>query len=243
MSKVNVKVKIVIPKKGKKKKGKKSKAKAKAEKEKKQKIKDTSYLMDMLFSFIGVSSKDSAGANISQVQDRLNLSAQSCQKSRQTAGTTDKLPGSTDHHKVFSETISSAGGDSMRQSLAASQRSFAAPADLSDFVPELLPVSCGYFFNIIRKLLMKQRKQVIRYLLLETEGRTFDRLLKYVNYHSLADLLMELMQLNVVYQPSPAPSYLDQIDRAGSSLADDDDDSKKDGDEEGKPAGPRMSED
>jgi hypothetical protein len=154
--------------------------------------------MDMLFSFIGVSSRDSTGASISQVQDRLNLNAASCQKSRQTAGTTDKLPGSTDHHKVFSETMSS-GGESMRQSLAASQRSFSAPADLSDFVPELLPVSCGYFFNIIRKLLMKQRKQVIRYLLLETEGRTFDRLLKYVNYHSLADLLMELMQLNVVY--------------------------------------------
>jgi len=34
---------------------------------------------------------------------------------------------------------------------------------------------------------------VIKYLLLDTEGRTFDQLLKYIRYHSLADLLMELM--------------------------------------------------
>lgn len=37
-------------------------------------------------------------------------------------------------------------------------------------------------------------------MLLDTQGRTFDQLLKYIRYHSLADLLMELMQLSVVYQ-------------------------------------------
>ena len=66
-------------------------------------------------------------------------------------------------------------------------------------LPELLPVSCGYFKNILLKVLLKQRKQVIKYLLLDTQGRTFDQLLKYIRYHSLADLLMELMQLSVVY--------------------------------------------
>ena len=60
-------------------------------------------------------------------------------------------------------------------------------------VPELLPVSCGYFKNILLKTLLKQRKQIIKYILLDTEGRTFDQLLKYIRYHSLADLLMELM--------------------------------------------------
>jgi len=42
---------------------------------------------------------------------------------------------------------------------------------------------------------------VIRYILLHTKGKIFDRLVKYVQYHSLSDLLMELMQVNVLYQP------------------------------------------
>ena len=96
-------------------------------------------------------------------------------------------------------------------------------------LPELLPVSCGYFKNILLKILLKQRKQVIKYLPLDTQGRTFDQLLKYISYHSLADLLMELMQLSVVYQQTPvvggASTVYDDGDTqpTGSSLADDDD--------------------
>lgn len=48
---------------------------------------------------------------------------------------------------------------------------------------------------------MKQRKHILRYLLLHCKGRAFERLVKYVKYHSLADLLIEFMQLNVVFQP------------------------------------------
>ena len=113
-------------------------------------------------------------------------------------------------------------------------------------LPELLPVSCGYFKNILLKILLKQRKQVVKYLLLDTEGRAFDQLLKYVRYHSLADLLMELMQLSVVYQqPSDvgaASSVYDTGDgaqREGSSLVDDNDD---DTDEKKDPQdGPKMT--
>ena len=101
-------------------------------------------------------------------------------------------------------------------------------------LPELLPVSCGYFKNILLKILLKQRKQVIKYLLLDTQGRTFDQLLKYIRYHSLADLLMELMQLSVVYQQSPvvgASSSVyeaDGADKEGSSLVDDGDENNDD---------------
>lgn len=52
---------------------------------------------------------------------------------------------------------------------------------------------------------------MIKYLLLDTQGRTFDQLLKYVSYHSLADLLMELMQLSVVYQQSPVVGGASQV--------------------------------
>ena len=74
----------------------------------------------------------------------------------------------------------------------------------------------------------------------------FDQLLKYGSYHSLADLLMELMQLSVVYQqPSDiggASSVYDMGDgaqREGSSLVDDNED---DIDGQGDPqGGPKMT--
>lgn len=40
---------------------------------------------------------------------------------------------------------------------------------------------------------------MLRYMLITTGGRIFDRLVQYIKYHSLSDLLLELMQLNVTY--------------------------------------------
>jgi len=79
---------------------------------------------------------------------------------------------------------------------------------------------------------MKQRKQLIRYILLDTEGRVFDQLLKYIKYHSLSELLMELMQLSVTYEQS--------LVGTGSAIYGD---VGRDGDDEGKQenAGPRMT--
>lgn len=50
---------------------------------------------------------------------------------------------------------------------------------------------------------MKQRKVMLRYLLLHSEGRAFDRLIKFIKYHSLSDLLIDMMNLTVGYQESP----------------------------------------
>jgi len=61
------------------------------------------------------------------------------------------------------------------------------------FYPELLPVSCGYFYNIVMMLLVKKRKEVLKYLLISSGGIIFDRLVHYTHYHSLSNLLMELM--------------------------------------------------
>ena len=57
---------------------------------------------------------------------------------------------------------------------------------------------------------MKQRKVMLRYILLHAQGKPFDWLVKYIKYHSLSDLLMELMQLTVAYQESPGQSALMQ---------------------------------
>jgi hypothetical protein len=59
-----------------------------------------------------------------------------------------------------------------------------------------MPVTCGYFYNIVRQLLAKARKQTMKYLLLDCKGRLFDKLVDNINHHSLSELLVELMQLN-----------------------------------------------
>ena len=44
---------------------------------------------------------------------------------------------------------------------------------------------------------------MLRYVLVHSKGKPFDRLVKFIKYHSLSDLLMEMMQLTVGYQESP----------------------------------------
>lgn len=201
---VNVSVKIYTKKgQNKKKKGKKSKKK-KVEEPPPNNPND---LLDVLFSFIGVSSQDNS-SQVLETQYKLGLFEEQYLSSRQTAGTTTKLPGETEKMADFSETMSSRS--SRRDFNTSAIKSSAVNEDVQP-LPELLPVSCGYFKNILLKILLKQRKQVIKYLLLDTQGRTFDQLLKYVRYHSLADLLMELMQLSVVYQQSPVVGGAAQV--------------------------------
>ena len=76
---------------------------------------------------------------------------------------------------------------------------------------------------------------ILKYVLLDTNGRTFDRLLKYIKYHSLSDLLVELMQVNLMFQlQKPAVAEGEKSVKApeGSSLADDEE-PKKSGKEDG----------
>jgi len=157
-----------------KKNKKKKKAKADPPLPKEKKV--SFELLDTLFSFIGVSMDDEL---VKSSQDRLNLYTSRSHASRSTAGTIDLLPGATN--------IST---ESKQQPVT--------------HTPELLPVSCGYFFSIVRNLLLKQRKSTLRYLLLHTKGQAFDKLVKYIGYNSLADLLIEMMQINVVFEP-PTP--------------------------------------
>jgi len=41
---------------------------------------------------------------------------------------------------------------------------------------------------------------MLKYILLNGEGLIFDRLVENIKYHSLTDLLIELMQINVSFQ-------------------------------------------
>jgi len=73
---------------------------------------------------------------------------------------------------------------------------------------------------------------ILKYILLDTSGRTFDRLLKYIKYHSLSDLLVELMQVNLMFQlQKPAVAEEEKpVKEEKSSLLDDNE--PKNGDSE-----------
>jgi len=85
--------------------------------------------LDTLFAFIGVSPAQPE-ADLQSTQSKLNLFTNIASGSRATAGTIDRMPGdiapaSARNHSFY-------------------------PAGSSGSLPELLPVSCGYFFNIVR---------------------------------------------------------------------------------------------
>jgi hypothetical protein len=63
-------------------------------------------------------------------------------------------------------------------------------------VPE--PILCGYFNKIITGLLAKIKIKLLQYLLLHRPGDIFDKLLANLQHHSLAQLLVELLQVKVV---------------------------------------------
>ncbi len=59
---------------------------------------------------------------------------------------------------------------------------------------ELLPILCGYFLKVMEQLLDKQKQMTLEYLLLHQEGRIFNGLLRHINQHSLATLMIKLIE-------------------------------------------------
>ena len=62
---------------------------------------------------------------------------------------------------------------------------------------EMLPVLCGYFNKILVSLVGKERHRVLAYLLLSKNGGILDALAGNINHHSLALLLIELLQIQI----------------------------------------------
>lgn len=67
---------------------------------------------------------------------------------------------------------------------------------------ELLPILCGYFHKIMGQLLQKQKTLFLEYLLLERKGALFHGLLKHIEHHSIALLLIALLETNIVPETS-----------------------------------------
>jgi hypothetical protein len=72
---------------------------------------------------------------------------------------------------------------------------------------KMLPVLCGYFNKIVNSLLSKEKQQTLEYLLIKREGVVFDGLLKHIRHHSLALLLIELLQIQIKPETVKAVSY------------------------------------
>lgn len=68
----------------------------------------------------------------------------------------------------------------------------------------MLPVLCGYFNKIMTSLLTKEKQKLLEYLLIKKDGAIFDGLIKHIAHHSLALILIDL--LNIQIKPEPVAS-------------------------------------
>ena len=62
---------------------------------------------------------------------------------------------------------------------------------------EVEPILYGYFNKIVQAMLGKIKPKLLYYLLVKREGQVFPRLLRLMQHHSLAQLLVELMQVEL----------------------------------------------
>lgn len=58
---------------------------------------------------------------------------------------------------------------------------------------QIEPILCGYFNKIIQNLVAKTKNKMLLYLLIKRNGDIFSILLKNLEHHSLAQLLIEML--------------------------------------------------
>jgi hypothetical protein len=64
-------------------------------------------------------------------------------------------------------------------------------------LPDAYPIQCGYFFKIFQSLLIKMKQKMIVYLLCKRQGDIFYKLLDQLQHHSLAQMMIELLQIKI----------------------------------------------
>ena len=71
---------------------------------------------------------------------------------------------------------------------------------LSEFLysdEEPLAILCGYFLKVMEQMLDKQKLPTLEYLLLHQDGKIFNGLLRHIDHHSLATLLIKLIEQQI----------------------------------------------
>ena len=61
----------------------------------------------------------------------------------------------------------------------------------------LEPILCGYFSKIVMALLAKATNKMLHYMLVERSDRVFQGLIRHLHQHSIALLVVEIMQTKV----------------------------------------------
>lgn len=87
---------------------------------------------------------------------------------------------------------------------------------------EMLSVLCGYFFKIISSILVKENQKFLEYLLLRREGAIFNGLMRHINHHSLSQLVLELLQIQI--KPEDKKQKLQMYNSDGSDQEDNNED-------------------
>ena len=72
--------------------------------------------------------------------------------------------------------------------------------DADQHCEEPEPILCGYFNKIVQALLGKIKNKILYYILVKREGDIFTKLTQHLQHHSLAQLLVELMQVELPNQ-------------------------------------------
>ena len=60
-----------------------------------------------------------------------------------------------------------------------------------------LPTLCGYFAKVFMHFASRHKHDFLKYLFIAREGRVFDSLLRHVENHSLALVIVQLVNLQV----------------------------------------------
>lgn len=63
---------------------------------------------------------------------------------------------------------------------------------------ELFPILCGYFTKVVLSLLQKQKSKLLHYILIHKEGEIYNKLLNHLHHHSIAQLMVELIQVKII---------------------------------------------
>ena len=91
-----------------------------------------------------------------------------------------------------------------------------------------LSILCGYLNKIMQELLEKHKNILLIYLLIEQKGKIFDGLLNHLQHHSLASLLIKLMEVRISPLKCTKIKKTDNTNSwMGSDASDDEDDMKK----------------
>lgn len=70
----------------------------------------------------------------------------------------------------------------------------------------------GYFLKVMEQLLDKQKQTTLEYLLIHQKGKIFNGLLRHLDHHSLATLLIKLIEQQIKPEKKDTWDRVDNYD-------------------------------